>query len=69
MAHTGAGWGLADFLCLLCFRHGASAARAGVPRTGRLVQANSVILPWLTEIGQTNSRGGGQPLLNLWEIR
>jgi hypothetical protein len=54
---------------LLCFRHGASAARAGVPRTGRLVQANSVILPWLTEIGQTNSRCGREPLLNLWEIR
>ena len=41
------------FLCLLFFRHGASAAKAGVPRTGRRVQANSTILSCGVEVGQT----------------
>jgi hypothetical protein len=30
-AHTGAGKGTADFLCLLCFRHGASQPRQASP--------------------------------------
>ena len=42
--------------CACCvFRQGASAARAGVPRTGRPVQANSTILSCAVEIGQTES--------------
>src|SRR5580765_7623523 len=52
-AHTSATKGPADFLCLLCFRSGASAARAGVPRTGRRVQSNLIILSWVAENGQT----------------
>jgi hypothetical protein len=42
-----------DFFFACCvFRHGASAAKAGVPRTGRRVQANSTILSCAVEIGQ-----------------
>src|SRR4029077_15473257 len=52
-AHTSAARGPADFLCLLCFRPGASAAKAGVPRTGRRVQSNLIILSCVVEIGQT----------------
>src|SRR5712691_11035991 len=41
-----------NFLLAVFFRQGASAARAGVPRTGRPVQANSTILACAVEIGQ-----------------
>jgi len=41
---------------LLCFSPGASAARTGVPRTGRQVQANSTILACAVEIGQCAGR-------------
>src|ERR1700739_697371 len=50
--------GIADFLCLLCFCLGASAAKAGVPRTGRRVQSNSLILSCAVEIGQTKCLSG-----------
>src|SRR5580700_6034680 len=46
-------WHPLNFLRLLCFRHGASAAKAGAPRTGRRVQANSTILACAVEIGQS----------------
>jgi len=42
--------------CLLCFRHGASAAKAGVPRTGRRVQSNLNILSWAVEMGQCKAK-------------
>jgi membrane protease YdiL (CAAX protease family) len=48
--------GLLFFLLAVFFRHGASAARAGVPRTGRRVQANPAILSCGVEIGQTFMR-------------
>src|ERR1700733_8477678 len=42
--------------CACCvFRLGASAAKTGVPRTGRRVQANSSILTCAVEIGQTET--------------
>src|SRR3974390_389709 len=55
-AHTLAAPGAADFLCLLCFRPGASAAKAGVPRTGRRVQSNLIILSCAAEGGQCGLR-------------
>src|ERR1700746_2982100 len=44
--------------CACCvFRHGAPAAKAGVPRTGRRVQANSSILTCAVELGQCKGHG------------
>src|SRR6201987_432756 len=54
--HTLAAPGAADFLCLLCFRPGASSAKAGVPRTGRRVQSNLIILSCAVKGGQTPSK-------------
>jgi len=56
----GASW----FLCLLCFRHGASAAKAGVPRTGRRVQSNLIILSCAVEMGQTEGWSGSKQRLS-----
>src|SRR4051812_38232944 len=49
---------LISFACCV-FSPGALPARAGVPRTGRRVQANSSILSWLAEIGQTKLLSAG----------
>src|SRR2546422_10117120 len=57
--HTSAIDGTCRTSCACCvFRHGASAAKAGVPRTGRRGQANSSILASAVENGQSEDLDG-----------